>query len=190
MSSSLSRLIFGLLLEKELSQTDGVLRSPPSQKRQKVSASTTSPATLPAPTAPVEAPSPSQPAATSTTFSTLPPTSPNPRKRRASNNPETSPPGSPARPPAPAEGSSAAPTLATPPNPAPVLAPLEEAGRKKGRTNTPWTATEEQRLKTMRDAGNSWGEIAKVVLPLISPAKPDWLYLTPPRHFHHGPKGA
>ena len=33
---------------------------------------------------------------------------------------------------------------------------------KKSRTNTPWTPAEEQRLKTMRDAGNSWGEIAKV----------------------------
>lgn len=33
---------------------------------------------------------------------------------------------------------------------------------KKSRTNTPWTAAEEQRLKTMREAGNSWAEIAKV----------------------------
>lgn len=33
---------------------------------------------------------------------------------------------------------------------------------KKGRTNTPWTPAEEQRLKQMRDAGNSWSEIAKV----------------------------
>ena len=33
---------------------------------------------------------------------------------------------------------------------------------KRARTNTPWTPAEEQRLKTMRDAGNSWGEIAKV----------------------------
>ena len=32
---------------------------------------------------------------------------------------------------------------------------------KKGRTNTPWTPAEEQRLKQMRDAGNSWSEIAK-----------------------------
>lgn len=32
---------------------------------------------------------------------------------------------------------------------------------KKGRTNTPWTPAEEQRLKVMRDAGNSWSEIAK-----------------------------
>ena len=33
---------------------------------------------------------------------------------------------------------------------------------KKSRTNTPWSPAEEQRLKTMRDAGNSWNEIAKV----------------------------
>lgn len=33
---------------------------------------------------------------------------------------------------------------------------------KKSRTNTPWTPAEEQRLKTMRDDGNSWAEIAKV----------------------------
>ncbi|KAG7006945.1 hypothetical protein G7Y79_00012g032810 [Physcia stellaris] len=32
---------------------------------------------------------------------------------------------------------------------------------KKSRTNTPWTPAEEQRLKTMREAGNSWSEIAK-----------------------------
>ncbi|KAF9885737.1 hypothetical protein FE257_012622 [Aspergillus nanangensis] len=40
----------------------------------------------------------------------------------------------------------------------------EPPPRKKGRTNTPWTAEEEQRLKTMRDAGRSWSEIAKVRL--------------------------
>lgn len=32
---------------------------------------------------------------------------------------------------------------------------------KKGRTNTPWTPAEERRLKSMRDAGSSWNEIAK-----------------------------
>ncbi|KAI9673571.1 MAG: hypothetical protein M1817_002207 [Caeruleum heppii] len=32
---------------------------------------------------------------------------------------------------------------------------------KKSRTNTPWTAAEEHRLKAMRDAGSSWSEIAK-----------------------------
>ncbi|KAL1858704.1 Vitamin B6 transporter [Paecilomyces lecythidis] len=46
-------------------------------------------------------------------------------------------------------------------DPAPTTATPESAGKKKGRTNTPWTAEEEQRLKTMRDAGKSWSEIAK-----------------------------
>ena len=40
--------------------------------------------------------------------------------------------------------------------PAPAPAP------KKSRTNTPWSPAEEQRLKLMRDANNTWGEIAKV----------------------------
>ncbi|KAF2469034.1 uncharacterized protein BDR25DRAFT_229818, partial [Lindgomyces ingoldianus] len=39
--------------------------------------------------------------------------------------------------------------------------PPAEPKVKKSRTNTPWTPAEEQRLKTMRDAGNSWSEIAK-----------------------------
>lgn len=47
-------------------------------------------------------------------------------------------------------------------DPAAPPAPAEPAPKKKGRTNTPWTAEEEQRLKTMRDAGRSWSEIAKV----------------------------
>lgn len=34
-------------------------------------------------------------------------------------------------------------------------------GVKRTRTNTPWTASEEQRLKSMRDAGSSWSDIAK-----------------------------
>ncbi|MDI1490093.1 MAG: hypothetical protein OHK93_001293 [Ramalina farinacea] len=32
---------------------------------------------------------------------------------------------------------------------------------KKNRTNTPWSPAEEQRLRVMREAGKSWGEIAK-----------------------------
>ncbi|KUJ12571.1 uncharacterized protein LY89DRAFT_592990 [Mollisia scopiformis] len=32
---------------------------------------------------------------------------------------------------------------------------------KKSRTNTPWTPAEEQRLRTMRDVGHSWADIAK-----------------------------
>lgn len=39
---------------------------------------------------------------------------------------------------------------------------VQEPKAKKSRTNTPWTPAEEQRLKQMRDAGNSWSEIAKV----------------------------
>jgi hypothetical protein len=39
---------------------------------------------------------------------------------------------------------------------------VQEPKAKKSRTNTPWTPAEEQRLKVMRDAGNSWSEIAKV----------------------------
>ena len=35
---------------------------------------------------------------------------------------------------------------------------------KRSRTNTPWTAEEERRLKSMRDAGSNWSEIAKVRL--------------------------
>ncbi|KAL8955360.1 MAG: hypothetical protein Q9183_006684, partial [Haloplaca sp. 2 TL-2023] len=35
------------------------------------------------------------------------------------------------------------------------------SAQKKSRTNTPWSQAEEQRLKTMREAGNSWNEIAK-----------------------------
>jgi len=39
--------------------------------------------------------------------------------------------------------------------------PIGPPPAKKSRTNTPWTPAEEQRLKTMRDAGSSWAEIAK-----------------------------
>ena len=42
-----------------------------------------------------------------------------------------------------------------------VAAPAPSTPAKRPRTNTPWTATEEQRLKNMRDAGNSWSENAK-----------------------------
>ena len=46
--------------------------------------------------------------------------------------------------------------------PAEIDAQVSEPKAKKSRTNTPWTAAEELRLKQMRDAGNSWSEIAKV----------------------------
>ncbi|KAI4177863.1 MAG: hypothetical protein LQ346_007614 [Caloplaca aetnensis] len=43
----------------------------------------------------------------------------------------------------------------------PAEAPPQGPAPKKSRTNTPWSPAEEQRLKTMRDAGNTWNEIAK-----------------------------
>lgn len=86
---------------------------------------------------------------------TAPPIPPqNPRKRRIS--PQPGPP---------------VPLVAPPPtaittepqvNTVVTTAAQEPAPKKKGRTNTPWTAEEEQRLKAMRDAGSSWSEIAKV----------------------------
>lgn len=42
------------------------------------------------------------------------------------------------------------------------LVEAQSSGKKKGRTNTPWSPAEEQKLKNMRDVGNSWSEIAKV----------------------------
>jgi len=45
---------------------------------------------------------------------------------------------------------------------APAEPPPATQSQKKSRTNTPWSPAEEQRLKTMRDAGSSWSEIAKV----------------------------
>lgn len=47
-------------------------------------------------------------------------------------------------------------------DPSAVASVPKATPKKKGRTNTPWTAEEEQRLKSMRDAGRSWSEIAKV----------------------------
>jgi hypothetical protein len=38
---------------------------------------------------------------------------------------------------------------------------IEGPPAKKSRTNKPWTAAEELRLKGMRDLGKSWSEIAK-----------------------------
>ncbi|ORY08676.1 hypothetical protein BCR34DRAFT_626153 [Clohesyomyces aquaticus] len=57
--------------------------------------------------------------------------------------------------------STATPTAAAPAEGANVDPAPAEPKAKKSRTNTPWTPAEEQRLKTMRDAGNSWSEIAK-----------------------------
>lgn len=97
-----------------------------------------------------------------------------PRKRPAPNaapSPATvaAPPPVPpvqGQPPAPTPP---APQAAPPSQPPPVVTEDANAAAaavpppaKKSRTNTPWTPQEELRLKQMRDAGNSWAEIAKV----------------------------
>ena len=85
-----------------------------------------------------------------------PPTSPPSRKRKAPGSSITA--GSPSMATSaygdPGGTGDGAPTFAESSTSAPAA--------KKSRTNTPWTPAEEQRLKTMRDAGNSWSEIAKV----------------------------
>ncbi|KAL1590951.1 hypothetical protein WHR41_00133 [Cladosporium halotolerans] len=90
----------------------------------------------------------------------------NPRKRRASELNEPSLPGS-------SSSNASAFGVGNPHGPfsggatdvelglAPVQHTLPSPAPKKGRTNTPWTPAEEQRLKTLRDAGSSWSEIAK-----------------------------
>lgn len=68
----------------------------------------------------------------------------------------------------------AATPIPVPTPPAPIAVPAQSTPTidhqttpqggpvKKSRTNTPWTPAEELRLKQMRDAGQSWAEIAKV----------------------------
>jgi len=69
------------------------------------------------------------------------------------------------------------PLAGAPAPPVPAAAPAAPAptednstpnppAAKKSRTNTPWSPAEELRLKQMRDAGNSWAEIAKVCFTL------------------------
>ncbi|OQU99294.1 Myb-like DNA-binding domain-containing protein isoform 1 [Cladophialophora immunda] len=123
------------------------MSSPPPAKKQKQFASTTSSHTnkeVPAPQAPL-APRPNA------DLLHPPASPPNPRKRRASHSPKlnTLPPGT------------ALPLEPIPSNAHLPASLADEAGKKRGRTNTPWTAQEEQRLKRMRDAGHSWSEIAK-----------------------------
>ncbi|KAH8836235.1 hypothetical protein RJ55_10060 [Drechmeria coniospora] len=67
---------------------------------------------------------------------------------------QAQPPATPATPQTgtPSQGQAAADDNAT---------PSSQPPNKKSRTNTPWTPQEELRLKQMRDANNSWAEIAK-----------------------------
>jgi hypothetical protein len=125
-------------------------RTPPPQKRQKQSLYTTSPNTANREVPIGQAPLAPRPNADHPQSQSA--TSPNPRKRRASNSPKlnTLPPGTTL--PGETVGNVSISSLLT-----------DDANKKRGRTNTPWTPQEEQRLKQMRDAGHSWSEIAKVV---------------------------
>ncbi|KAH0538999.1 hypothetical protein FGG08_004449 [Glutinoglossum americanum] len=76
----------------------------------------------------------------------VPPSPTSAKKRRASGPPPTN----------------AGTTNAAGPQAQPEGLSLSPPPVKKSRTNTPWSPAEEQRLKTMRDAGSSWSEIAKV----------------------------
>ncbi|KAL2013038.1 hypothetical protein VTN00DRAFT_563 [Thermoascus crustaceus] len=128
------------------------LRSPPTSKRIKTSVSTSSSAqplgqqqqvpTFPGPASFEGVPMPP---------AQVPPS--NPRKRRAS--PQSGSTTAMAAPAATTGGGEAGN------NPTSTATAPEPTGKKKGRTNIPWTAEEEQRLKAMRDAGSSWSEIAK-----------------------------
>lgn len=81
----------------------------------------------------------------------------NPRKRRASGQHPVLAPANIA--PAPQVGAQyGAPQQMQNPG---QIDPQGQPAAKKGRTNTPWTPAEEQRLKQMRDQGKSWSEIAK-----------------------------
>ncbi|KAI1477795.1 hypothetical protein F4774DRAFT_387703 [Daldinia eschscholtzii] len=85
----------------------------------------------------------------------------------ATTGPAASSTPAPAPAPTPVSAAPAPPMQVTPVVP-PAVPAKEEATTpavpppaKKSRTNTPWTPAEELRLKQMRDAGNSWAEIAK-----------------------------
>jgi hypothetical protein len=92
---------------------------------------------------------------------------PSPRNKRRVSGPTTSP-TVPAPPVAPVTSVASAAPIAATAAPSSSMAEQDtqsspvQPPAKKSRTNTPWTAAEEQRLKTMREAGNSWAEIAKV----------------------------
>jgi cytoskeletal protein RodZ len=95
------------------------------------------------------------------------PTAPIPQQQQQQQQQQQTSSTSRKRPPSPGAGSSTmmAASMPTPGaiegDPSIMPPAVEATPKKKGRTNTPWTAEEEQRLKTMRDAGRSWSEIAK-----------------------------
>lgn len=80
-----------------------------------------------------------------------------------------------------------------------VSTPPIQSKAKKGRINVPWTPGEEQRLKSMRDAGQSWSDIAKVSGSIVAPPYTAGvvdqmaaclLTALVARRFHNGPKEA
>ncbi|OAR00310.1 hypothetical protein LLEC1_01021 [Akanthomyces lecanii] len=113
-------------------------------------------------------PAPAQPSMNQQTPTATPQPS---RQRNKRPAPGTAPsPATPAAVPADAAGQPPVPTPPKAQSAAPPVAPApaDDSGvapsqppAKKSRTNTPWTKLEETRLKQMRDAGNSWAEIAK-----------------------------
>ncbi|KAJ5748561.1 uncharacterized protein N7511_010257 [Penicillium nucicola] len=128
------------------------MSSPPTSKRIKTSATTSAPPHM-------LAQQQIHPFHRVPTFEGIPiPTAPIPTQQQHGTSRK--------RPPSPATGSSmiagsvnqVGGAIEGDPN---AFAQVESTPKKKGRTNTPWTAEEEQRLKTMRDAGRSWSEIAK-----------------------------
>jgi len=142
--------------------------SPASKRTLKPSTTTAVPPQQSPVTAPAHAPAmsaPSQPS--SETFSghqqtQSTPTAVNSRKRRLSGQPVTPSPIAPAPSTVAPTGAEPSPVTTAAPPPPPAQDMPGPPPVKKGRTNTPWTPAEEQRLKQMRDAGNSWSEIAKV----------------------------
>ncbi|OQE20064.1 hypothetical protein PENSTE_c014G00309 [Penicillium steckii] len=141
------------------------MSSPPTSKRIKTSATTSAPPHL-------LAQQQIHPFHRVPTFEGIPiPSAPIPQQQQQQTQPQPQsqqPTTSRKRPPSPATGSST--MMAAPMNPTgsgmegdpgAMPPPVESTPKKKGRTNTPWTAEEEQRLKNMRDQGRSWSEIAK-----------------------------
>lgn len=135
-----------------------MFRTPPPAKRPRTAESEASPALSKPQEVHVPSQVPVEPRPLNTAPPPLPP-GPSSRKRPASPGITLDP-----RPPPPVTSpgeSSSAGALAIG-----NLVNAEDTGKKRSRTNTPWTAAEEHRLKQMRDAGNTWSEIAKVSSPL------------------------
>lgn len=134
------------------------MSTPPPAKRLMTSSDVFAPPVGAASTVPAPPPMPMPPAATAAPADAIVPTTPNPRKRRASRTPPSDARKLNVKPPSATQGVAESGGSASVSIPA-LLS--EETVKKKSRTNTPWTAAEEQKLKQMRDSNNTWSEIAK-----------------------------